>query len=43
MKRLSKPFGGKQAAPFAKGGGRKKNHPNTAKGTPRKKPTTKGK
>lgn len=30
-------FGGKQAAPFKKGGGRSKSHPNTAKGTPRKK------
>lgn len=30
-------FGGKKAAPFVKGGGRKKSHPNTAKGTKRKK------
>lgn len=30
-------FGGKKAAPFVKGGGRKQDHPNTAKGTPRKK------
>jgi hypothetical protein len=30
-------FSGKKAAPFVKGGGRKKTHPNTAKGTPRKK------
>jgi hypothetical protein len=29
-------FKGKQAAPFKKGGGRKQDHPNTAKGTPRK-------
>lgn len=29
-------FAGKKAAPFRKGGGRKKSHPNTAKGTPRK-------
>jgi hypothetical protein len=29
-------FGGKKAAPFKKGGGRDANHPNTAKGTPRK-------
>jgi len=29
-------FGGKKAAPFGKGGGRKGSHPNTAKGTPRK-------
>lgn len=34
------PFGGKKAAPFTKGGGRKKTHPNTAKGTPRKTPKT---
>jgi len=32
-----KAFGGKKAAPFKKGGGRKSSHPNTAKGTPRKK------
>jgi hypothetical protein len=32
-----KPFGGKKAAPFVKGGGRDKSHPKTAKGTPRKK------
>lgn len=32
----SKAFGGKRAAPFKKGGGRSSNHPNTAKGTPRK-------
>jgi hypothetical protein len=31
-----KGFGGKKAAPFVKGGGRDPNHPNTAKGTPRK-------
>lgn len=30
-------FGGKRAAPFVKGGGRSQAHPNTAKGTPRKK------
>lgn len=29
-------FGGKQAAPFKKGGGRKTSHPRTAKGTKRK-------
>lgn len=29
-------FGGKKAAPFKKGGGRKQSHPRTAKGTPRK-------
>jgi hypothetical protein len=32
-----KGFGGKKAAPFVKGGGRKASHPHTAKGTPRKK------
>jgi hypothetical protein len=32
-----KPFGGKKAAPFAKGGGRKKNSKNNHKGQPRKK------
>lgn len=32
-----KAFGGKKAAPFKKGGGRDTKHPNTAKGTPRKK------
>lgn len=31
-----KPFGGKQAAPFKKGGGRNTTHKNTAKGMPRK-------
>lgn len=36
--RKKKPaFGGKRAAPFKKGGGRSQSHPNTAKGTPRKK------
>lgn len=30
-------FSGKKAAPFKKGGGRSPSHPNTAKGTPRKK------
>lgn len=30
-------FNGKKAAPFKSGGGRKQDHPNTAKGTPRKK------
>jgi hypothetical protein len=30
-------FGGKKAAPFKKGGGRSKAHPNTAKGNKRKK------
>lgn len=30
-------YGGKKAAPFKKGGGRDQSHPNTAKGTPRKK------
>jgi len=29
-------FGGKKAAPFKPGGGRKTATPNTAKGTPRK-------
>jgi hypothetical protein len=29
-------FAGRKAALFVKGGGRKKSHPNTAKGTPRK-------
>jgi hypothetical protein len=29
-------FGGKKAAPFVKGGGRKKSHPRTAKGTLKK-------
>jgi hypothetical protein len=33
---MTKPFGGKKAAPFIKGGGRSTTHPNTAKGTPRK-------
>lgn len=33
-------FGGKKAAPFAKGGGRKSSHSNTAKGKPRKKVTS---
>ncbi len=36
-----KAFGGKKAAPFVKGGGRSKTHPNTAKGTKRKKASTK--
>ena len=31
------PFKGKKAAPFKKGGGRSAQHPNTAKGKPRKK------
>lgn len=31
-KRKSKLFGGKRAAPFAKGGGRSKASPKTAKG-----------
>lgn len=35
-KKPPKAFGGKKAAPFVKGGGRAKSHPNTAKGTPRK-------
>jgi hypothetical protein len=34
---MGKTFNGKQASPFKKGGGRDQNHPNTAKGTPRKK------
>lgn len=38
-----KGFSGKKAAPFAKGGGRKTSHPKTAKGTPRKSSTKKGK
>lgn len=33
---MPKSFGGKKAAPFKKGGGRKQNHPRTARGTPRK-------
>jgi len=32
-----KAFGGKQASPFKKGGGRDTNHPNKFDGTPRKK------
>ena len=32
-----KAFAGKRAAPFVKGGGRDPSHPNTSKGTPRKK------
>lgn len=32
-------FGGKKAAPFVKGGGRKSSYPRTHKGTPRKKKT----
>jgi hypothetical protein len=36
-----KPFGGKRAAPFVKGGGRKKSSPKTAKGT-MKRPKGKG-
>jgi hypothetical protein len=32
-----KAFGGKKAAPFVKGGKRSTTHPNTAKGTPKKK------
>jgi hypothetical protein len=32
----SKPFGGKRAAPFKAGGGRKAASPKTAKGKPRK-------
>lgn len=31
-----KSFGGKKAAPFKAGGGRKTAHPHTAKGTTRK-------
>jgi len=34
-------FGGKKAAPFKKGGGRDRSHPNTAKGAPRKQPAKK--
>ena len=34
---MAKSFGGKKAAPFAKGGGRDSSHPRTAKGLPRKK------
>ena len=33
---MAKTFGGRKAAPFAKGGGRDTSHPNTAQGTPRK-------
>ena len=36
-KKSAPSFGGKKAAPFKKGGGRSTSHPNTAKGTPRKK------
>jgi hypothetical protein len=35
-------FNGKKAAPFKRGGGRKKSHPNTAKGTPRRRGSRKG-
>ena len=38
---MAKSFGGKKAAPFKSGGGRKTSHPNTAKGTPRKTPKPK--
>lgn len=31
-----KGFSGKKAAPFVKGGGRKKSHPRTSKGTLKK-------
>lgn len=37
MANKKQPFSGKKAAPFKKGGGRQQSHPNTAKGTPRKK------
>ena len=37
MGKTKRGFGGKKASPFAKGGGRKQDHPNTAKGTTRKK------
>lgn len=33
---MAKSFGGKKAAPFKKGGGRKQSHPKTATGTKRK-------
>jgi hypothetical protein len=33
---VPKGFGGKKAAPFKKGGGRDKDHPNNAKGEPKK-------
>jgi hypothetical protein len=33
---MAKTFGGKKAAPFVKGGGRDKSHPNDARGNPRK-------
>lgn len=36
-KKGKKGFAGKKAAPFVKGGGRKKSHPNTAKGKTKKK------
>jgi hypothetical protein len=36
-------FKGKHAAPFKKGGGRRQDHPNTAKGQPRKRVAKKGK
>jgi len=35
---MGKPFAGKKAAPFKKGGGRDQSHPRTAKGEPRKRP-----
>lgn len=35
-------FGGKKAAPFSKGGGRKQNSPKTHKGTQRKKASGQG-
>ena len=37
MPAKKKPFAGKRAAPFKKGGGRKQASPRTHKGTPRKK------
>lgn len=37
MAKGKKGFGGKKAAPFKSGGGRKQSHPHTAKGTARKK------
>jgi hypothetical protein len=36
-KSTGKPFGGKKAAPFAKGGGRRQDAPRDSKGKPRPK------
>lgn len=37
MAKKGKGFSNKKAAPFKKGGGRKKSHPHDAKGRPKKK------